>query len=244
VILLVSIHDVSPAQEPNVLRLWDLCAKRGVTPALLVVPNWHGEWPLHDHPRFINWVLARAEDGAEIVLHGERHDENGLPRRLAHHWRAWGRTDEEGEFLTLDGPEAGERVTRGLAQLRDIGLDPTGFVPPAWLACEAAYQAAAAAGLAFSEDDHCVRLLPSGRRVNSPVTRWSTRTPLRAWGSVAVAAGRWMFQRGAEYPRIALHPGDVDHVATAQSIERTLDRWLGQHSAGRYADLPALTWTT
>jgi uncharacterized protein len=244
VILLVSIHDVSPAQEQNVLRLWDLCAKRAVTPALLVVPNWHGEWPLHDHPRFINWVRARAEEGAEIVLHGERHDENGLPRRMADHWRAWGRTDREGEFLTLDAPGAGERVARGLAQLRDLGLDPMGFVPPGWLAREAAYEAAAAAGLAFSEDDRCVRLLPSGRRVNSPVIRWSTRTPARAWGSVAVAAGRWIFQRRAEYPRIALHPGDVDHVATARSIERTLDRWLGQHSAGRYADLPALTWTT
>jgi predicted deacetylase len=244
VILLVSIHDVSPAQELNVLRLWDLCAKRGVTPALLVVPNWHGEWPLHDHPRFINWVRARAEDGAEIVLHGERHDEDGLPRRLGDHWRAWGRTDGEGEFLTLDGPEAGERVARGLEQLRSLGLDPTGFVPPAWLAREAAYEAAAAAGLAFSEDHRCVRLLASGRRVDSPVIRWSARTPTRAWGSAAVAAGRSVFQRGAEYPRIALHPRDVDHPATTRSIERTLDRWLGRHSAGRYADLPALTWTT
>lgn len=243
-ILLVSIHDVSPAQEPNVLRLWDLCARRGVTPALLVVPNWHGEWPLHNHPRFINWVRARAEEGAEIVLHGERHDENGLPRRLADHWRAWGRTDGEGEFLTLDGPGAHERLARGLAQLRELGLDPTGFVPPGWLAREAAYEAAAAIGLAFSEDDRCVRLLPSGRRVKSPVIRWSTRTRARAWGSVAVAAGRWMLQRSAAYPRIALHPRDVDHLATARSVERTLDRWLGQHSAGRYSDLPALTWTT
>ena len=242
-ILLISIHDVSPAQEPNVLRLWELCARRGVTPALFVVPNWHGEWPLQDHPRFINWVRARAEEGAEIVLHGERHDENGLPRRLADHRRACGRTDGEGEFLTLDGPNARERLERALAQLRELGLEPIGFVPPAWLAREAAYEAAAALGLAFSEDERSVRLLPSGRRVKSPVTRWSNRTAARAWGSVAVAAGRWLVQRNAAYPRIALHPRDVDHPATARSVERTLDRWLGLHSAGRYSDLPALSWS-
>jgi uncharacterized protein len=244
VILLVSIHDVSPAHEPNVLRLWDLCASRGVTPALLVVPDWHGQWPLQDHPRFINWIRGRAQDGAEIVLHGERHDEDGLPRRLVDHLRAWGKTDREGEFLTLDRSEAAERITRGLTLLRHLGLEPTGFVPPAWLAREATYEAAAAAGLGFSEDEYCVRLLPSHRRVASPVTRWSTRTPTRAWGSIAVAVGRSMLQGKAKYPRIAFHPRDVDRAATARSIERTLDRWLGQHSAGRYADLPALTWTT
>ena len=243
-ILLVSIHDVSPAQEAKVLRLWDLCAGRGVTPALLVVPNWHGEWPLQDHPRFINWIRARAEEGAELVLHGERHDEIGLPRGLADHWRAWGKTDGEGEFLTLDGPQARERLDRGLAHLRELGLDPTGFVPPAWLAREVAYEAAAAVGLGFSEDTRSVRLLPSGRRVRSPVIRWSTRTSIRSWGSVAVAESRWILQRTAAYPRIALHPRDLDHPAAARSVERTLDRWLGQHSAGRYSDLPALTWTT
>jgi predicted deacetylase len=244
VILLVSIHDVSPAQETSVLRLWELCARRGVTPALLVVPNWHGEWPLEDHPRFINWVRARAGDGAEIVLHGERHDENGLPRGLRDHWRAWGKTDGEGEFLTLDGPSARERLNRALSLVRELGLEPTGFVPPAWLAREATYAAAAALGLAFSEDDHCIRLLTSGRQVSSPVIRWSTRTSLRAWGSVAVAEGRWVLQRNAAYPRIALHPRDLDHRATARSVERNLDRWLGRHSAGCYSDLPALTWTT
>ena len=239
--LLVSIHDVTPAQEINVTRLWALCTGRGVTPALLVVPNWHGEWPLEAHPRFIEWVRARATEGAEIVLHGERHDEVGLRRRLVDQWRAWGRTDGEGEFLTLDAPASRERITRGLARLRGLGLEPTGFVPPAWLAGEAAYQAAAAAGLSFSEDERWVRLLPSGRRVRSPVVRWSARTPARARGSVAIAAARSLLQRGSQWPRIALHPRDLDEAATARSIGRTLDRWLGRHRPGRYADLRILS---
>ena len=237
--LLVSIHDVSPAQAAAVARLWSLCAERGIIPALLVVPNWHGDWPLERHPGFVAWLRARASEGAEIALHGERHDEAGLPRRLADRWRAWGRTAGEGEFLTLDAASARERLDRGLALLRRLGLDPTGFVPPAWLAREDAYQAAAAAGLAFSEDERSVRLLPSSKRVASPVVRWSARTRVRAWGSVGVAAARSLFQRRARFPRIALHPGDLGHPATTRSVGRTLDRWLHRHAPGSYAGLGA-----
>src|ERR1700677_1747309 len=77
VALLVSIHDVTPALAPRVEALWALARERGVTPALLVVPNWHGRWPLGEHPEFVRWVRARADEGAEIFLHGERHDEVG-----------------------------------------------------------------------------------------------------------------------------------------------------------------------
>jgi predicted deacetylase len=235
--LLVSIHDVTPARESQVKLLWNLCTDRGVMPALLIVPNWHGEWPLEAHPRFVSWILARAQEGAEIVLHGDRHDEVGLPRHLADHWRAWGRTKREGEFLTLNDSAAADRVSRALERLRRLGLEPTGFIPPAWLARESAYQAAAAAGLKFSEDAHWVRILPSGREVRSPVVRWSACTRVRAWGSVAVARARSLIQISAQWPRIALHPPDLDHSAVARSIGRTLDCWLGHHSPGRYADL-------
>jgi uncharacterized protein len=54
--LLVSIHDVTPALAPAVERLWALCAERRIVPALLVVPNWHGEWDLSRHPEFVRWL--------------------------------------------------------------------------------------------------------------------------------------------------------------------------------------------
>jgi predicted deacetylase len=235
--LLVAIHDVSPVRAAAISRLWEICAQRGFTPALLVVPNWHGEWPLERYPRFIDWARARAAEGAEIVLHGERHDEVGLPRTTGDHWRAWSRTAGEAEFLTLDSTAAGERVARGLAYLRRFGLEPVGFVPPAWLAREATYRAAGAAGLRFSEDQSSIRLLPSGARIPSPVVRWSARSGARAWGSVIIAQGRSVLQRRARVPRIALHPGDLDHPATARSLAHTLDRWLTWHRPGRYTEL-------
>jgi predicted deacetylase len=237
--LLVSIHDVTPALAAPVTRLWNLCVDRGIRPALLIVPNWHGEWPLECHPGFIDWLRQCAGAGAELVLHGERHDEHGLNRSLRDHWRAWGQTDGEGEFLSLTRSAASERIRRGIECLSGLGLEPIGFVPPAWLATPETYRAAAVAGLTFTEDSRSVRLLPSGHRVRSPVVRWSTRTPFRARGSVVVAAARWLLQRRQAWPRMALHPRDLDDPATARSLQRSLDRWLTRHQPGHYSDLAA-----
>jgi hypothetical protein len=133
--LLVSIHDVSPALEAPVRALWDLCQSLGITPALLVVPDWHGEWPLEQYPRFVAWLRACEQAGAEIILHGERHDEVGSPRRWGDEARAFLRTKREGEFLTLtrDAPAAhGARSARcGLSTFAG------GFIPRHWRATHA-----------------------------------------------------------------------------------------------------------
>ncbi|HEY9013677.1 MAG TPA: polysaccharide deacetylase family protein [Gemmatimonadales bacterium] len=235
--LLVSIHDVTPALSEHAGRLWDICLERGIRPALLIVPNWHGSWPLECHPQFVEWIRECAGAGAEIVLHGERHDEQGLSRSLRDHWRAWGQTDGEGEFLSLTEGVAIERIRRGIDRLAALGLEPVGFVPPAWLANAGTHRAAAAAGLTFTEDARFVYLLGSGQRLKSPVVRWSTRGAWRVRGSVAVAEARWLLQRTEEWPRIALHPRDLDHPATARSLQSSLDRWTQRHRPARYSDL-------
>ena len=236
--LLVSIHDVAPPNLEPVTRLWAMCRTAGVTPALLVVPDWHGEAPIERHPRFVDWVRTGADAGAEVVLHGERHDEMGRPRTAADALRAAGRTDGEGECLTLDAGELRALIERGVARLRAVGLEPCGFIPPAWLFRPGAEAAVGQAGLAFTEDDVAIHRFPGGR-VASPVVRWSARTPVRAWGSVVVAEARWRLQRAAPVVRLALHPRDLSRPAVAASLERALRAWTGARGAGRYAELAA-----
>lgn len=235
--LLVSIHDVTPAWAPSVLALWALCQEFKVAPALLVVPDWHGCWPLERHPNFNTWLLACAEQGAEVVLHGERHDEVGLPRTARDTMRAFGRTNREGEFLTLNREQAGERITRGLKLLRSHGLRPIGFVPPAWLARNDTFVAAREAGISFSEDSSGIRLLERNQHLEAPAVRWSGRTTTRARVSVLAAAARWHTQRNRPFVRLALHPQDLEHPATAQSVYKEVRRWLNHGTIARYADL-------
>lgn len=224
--LLVTIHDVTPALAPRVDALWRLCRSRGVVPGLLVVPDWHGEAAIESDAAFVAWLRARASDGAEIFLHGERHDEVGLPRTFGDGLRAFGKTNREGEFLTLDYEGARARIDRGVARLRALGLEPVGFVPPAWLAKPATHAAVRDAGLVVSEDDGTVYVHAPSKTIASPVVRWSGRGAVRAYGSVLFERMRWWLQRSAPVMRIALHPGDLAHPATAASLERGLDAWL------------------
>lgn len=235
--VLLSIHDVTPAWSGQVTALWDLCRERGATPALLVVPNWHGQWPLRDAPAYTAWIRARVSDGAEIFLHGERHDEVGLSRSWRDSQRAFGRTNREGEFLTLDHDAASERIGRGLALFHELGLSPIGFVPPAWLCRPGTQTACREQKVPLLEDDAAIYLVDSGARLTSPVLRWSGRTDFRARGSAVQAALRWRTQQQEPHFRIALHPMDLEHPITRQSVIDELDRWLALRPARPYASL-------
>ena len=235
--LLVAIHDVTPAYAEEVRTLHLMCAARKITPALLVVPNWHGRWPLDRHPEFVDWVKARARDGADILLHGERHDEAGIRRRITDEVRAWGRTAREAEFLTLDARHARERIHRGLEVLDRVGLRAIGFVPPAWLWRAEARDEVPSAGLRLSEDDRAIYLHERGGLLEAPVVRWSARGAWRAHMSAFVARVRVATMQRHAVIRIALHPGDLAHPATIRSLALTIDAVMEHGTRWRYGFL-------
>ncbi|MBV9880821.1 MAG: DUF2334 domain-containing protein [Gemmatirosa sp.] len=245
--VLVSIHDVTPAHWAAVKSLWSSCRAVGVTPALLVVPEWHGTWPIERHEAFVAWLHRRVDDGADVLLHGLRHDEHGAWRTWRDHLRALGRTDGEGEFLTLPQAAARVRIHDGLARLRGLALDPIGFVPPAWLMRAETLGAAAAEGLALAEDVGRLYLLrasrpmlgPRVRSIPSAAWRWSGRSAWRAWTSAVVASARWraMPVTSDRVLRVALHPGDLAHDATRRSLHDTLARLATHARWCRYRDL-------
>jgi len=236
-VLLVSIHDVTPALERQVRTLWGYCTQRGIVPALLVVPNWHGAWPLRSCGEFVEWLHDCSARGADIALHGQRHDEHGLPRGLRDDLRAWGRTAREGEFLTFTRQAALRRISGGLDVLREVGLTPIGFVPPGWLMRAEARPAVGDAGLRFTEDAKRVLVFPGGERLPAPAVRWSARTPLRARASKWIADWKWELHRDERLVRLALHPQDLSHPATERSVLQALDRWPTKHTPVRYAAL-------
>ena len=161
----------------------------------------------------------------------------GLPRAWGDELRAFGRTNREGEFLTLGYNAARDRIDRGLERLRTLGLEPVGFVPPAWLARQDTHVAAKDAGLAVSENENTVFVHAKDVALRSPVLRWSSRGSVRAYGSAFQARLRWMLQRRAPLVRIALHPSDLEHPVTLVSLERSLHEWLAVRAPIRYGSL-------
>jgi predicted deacetylase len=62
----VSIHDVSPACSAEVEGALELCHAAGARPALLVVPNFHGQSPLLDDARFCARLRELQASGPEL----------------------------------------------------------------------------------------------------------------------------------------------------------------------------------
>ncbi len=236
--LLASIHDVGPRSESAFDALHDRFAALGVaTPALLVVPDHWGEAPIRPGTPFATRLRALADGGHEIFLHGWFHRDTGTHAGAAS-FKAKHMTAGEGEFLGLDAAEAERRIRAGRALLEDIiGRPVTGFVAPAWLYGEGARAALTATGIQLAEDHWQVWNPVSGTVLaRSPVITWASRTPMRRWSSLAVAA----VARMAPLPkimRLAVHPGDVTSPALLASISATLKSILRTHAPARYADL-------
>ena len=236
--MLVAVHDVTPAHAGRLDVLYRLLEEFGVRQyALLVVPDWHGAWPLDAYSEFTAELRERAAAGAEVVLHGLRHDEVGLPRSLAHRVRTFGRTDREGEFASLAPADAGARIRQGLATLHASGLESIGFVPPAWLGGPGLEAVVREAGLAFTEDARGVVAVATGRRLRAPATCWSTRRWWRTAGSIAVAALRLRLERAHPLVRIAFHPPDAGSRRVFASCRRTLGALLERREVTGYREL-------
>ena len=234
--LLVTVHDVTPAHAERVRRIFDFLSAAGITQyALFVVPQWHGEWHLERHAEFTALLRERAARGAEIFLHGLRHDEHGTRRSWAQEVRAFGRTDGEGEFLALPPAEAGARMDRGREILRAAGLTPVGFVPPAWLHGRDWRRLLRERGLAYSESSWAVCDVTAGRRIRASAFCWSTLAPWHPPAGALLAAARCRVQARAPLLRVAIHPPDIDSPTIRGSLERVLHALLAHRSAVSYA---------
>nr|MCU0635065.1 DUF2334 domain-containing protein [Gemmatimonadaceae bacterium] len=177
-------------------------------------------------------------DGAEVLLHGYRHDEVGTTRTLTAEWRAMGRTAREGEFVALRGDAARARIAAGRDRLDALGLSPIGFVPPAWLAHRELHAAMRACGLALTEDATGVRDVVRDVVLPAPAVRWSARSRWRALGSRAVAHARRRWHRHARVVRVALHPRDLHDAGVAASVRDAMTWWTRDRTATRYGNVP------
>lgn len=230
---LVSLHDVTPRHEKAVENILEFLRSLGLPPVpLLVVPDFHGAWPLDEHPGFVERLLDWKKLGHELVLHGyghlERSEDAALPTTLAGRLRRQFLTAGEGEFLNL-GPEAAtERLRAGLAMWDRCGLGKVeGFVAPAWLFCKTLPHALWSQGFSWTEDHQGIHFAVDPF-VRAPVITWASRDPARRIGSRLYAQAALSHWRRESLIRIAIHPHDLDHPTLVRSIESTLRAALRQ----------------
>jgi predicted deacetylase len=237
-LLLASIHDVSPRFETEVEALVEMLAPYvGTRLAMLVVPNHWGDAPIIPGSAFATQLRAWSDNGAEMFLHGYFHRDDALHAGMADRARARLMTAGEGEFLGLSRGTAAARIAKGRALLENvIGRPIAGFIAPAWLYGPGARYALARAGIALAEDHLRVWSPASGEVLaRGPVISWASRTPIRLASSLLAAAA--LRHAPIDVLRIGVHPPDVHHPTIVRSIEKTVASGTRARRAGRYSEL-------
>lgn len=246
--LLVSLHDVTPRHADAVRKILPWLARLGIPPVqLLVVPDFHGQWPISAYPDFCREVRDWGEAGHELVLHGYHHLESPAAQRrspgLLERFKRSFMTAGEGEFLSLPQKEAGDLLEKGLAMWSqaELGPWPKGFVPPAWLHRPDLDGALWRHGFDWTEN-HAGLRFRDGKRLASPVVTWASRDPVRRIGSRIYCPAAVRTCSKAPLLRLAIHPHDFDHPQLVRSIERTIRLALSDgrkaSNSTRFANLP------
>jgi uncharacterized protein len=236
--LLLSLHDVTPRHLARLTCAEALFRELGVTHATyLVVPRYHRAWAIETDAGFRAWCRASRPFTVRWCLHGYHHEEirradrfsvqNWFNRRFL--------TAGEGEFLGLREAEMREYIDPGReAFTACFGIEPTGFVAPAWLFNRELIPVLRDLRFAWTEDHWRIYDLIHGATLDAPVITWATRTVLHRYGSARLAPALLRCWRQRPVIRIAVHPLDFDdprfvdairHAIAAALRDRVLDEY-------------------
>jgi predicted deacetylase len=233
--LCVSIHDVAPATWPDCLRLVQaIRAVADIPLTWLVVPHYHFR-PERSAAMEAGLDAALAR-GDELALHGYSHldtERNGGGLRARFLRNVY--TQREGEFAALSHDEARRRLELGLAWFSERGWTPTGFVPPAWLLGEGAWQALRESPFSYTTTFSHFHCLGGGSGAVKPL-----KSPSMVYAA-RNRAGRWLSPRVADFTaamladsplvRFSLHPPDARYPELVRHTQRVLERLLARRSA-------------
>ncbi|MFC4932279.1 DUF2334 domain-containing protein [Massilia sp. GCM10023247] len=235
--LCVSIHDVAPATWDECERLARALRSVGEIPlSWLVVPRYHHHPRNRDHARSeaamragLDAALAR---GDELVLHGYTHlDTEGPAGGLRERFLRGVYTRSEGEFSALSAAEARRRIGLGLEWFRARGWQSPGFVAPAWLLGQGAWEVLPEFGFAYTTTFTRFHLLQEGRSVFAPSLVYTARNRSgRALSPLAASLAAPLLAR-APLMRLSLHPPDVRHPRLVAHAQRLVERMLASHAA-------------
>ncbi len=130
--LAVALHDVEPATFERCVEVREWLEDRGVDRVTLLVIPARDLHPLGERsPELAGWLAERRRRGDSIAQHGFQHEQlrcarwtRRLPTPV--------RSRRAAEFAGLDRDEARRAVEAGWRLLKLAGVEPDGFVAPAY----------------------------------------------------------------------------------------------------------------
>jgi hypothetical protein len=224
--LAVALHDVEPAtfERCAAVRAW--LEDRGVDRVTLLAIPARDLHPLGERsPELAAWVAERRRQGDALAQHGFQHEPLGSAR-----WTRRLLTPARGgraaEFARLDREEARRAVEAGWRLMKLAGIEPDGFVAPAY-----AYTAALRGVLSprFRWWADAWGLHGGGEQP------WRLRAP--AFGASAAAAGALL---AGAILRLDLSPTCLERRRHRRALEQALARASERRVAVTYDELAAV----
>jgi predicted deacetylase len=235
----VALHDIEPATFERCALIRDWLDDHGIERVTLLVIPARDLHPLGERsPEMASWLEERHRRGDSIAQHGFQH---ARPRRaaLSRQTLAHARSRRSAEFVGLDRDETRRAVDAGWRVLKLAGIEPDGFVAPAYAYTPALRQVLPAkfrwwASLLRLHDNLAV---PGGgpRQLLAPAWGMGTESPLRrALSPSLIGAGSLL---GGNTIRLDLHPSDLQHPRYMMALERALSRAEHRRESITYNEL-------
>jgi len=234
----VAIHAVEPATFERCALIRDWLEDHGVDRATLLVIPARDLHPLAARsPEMVEWLIERARRGDAIAQHGFQHVR---PQRRVHrgelladlrprHLRRRG----DAEFVGLDAAETRRAVESGWRLLKLAGIEPGGFVAPAYAYTPALRDTVSRRFRWWAE---LLRVGMAGDReagsaggdlLFPPIALGGAGTVRRALTPPAVRVGSLMM---GSLLRLDLHPRNLETTRQVRALE-----WVLRRSAERTA---------
>jgi uncharacterized protein len=236
--VVVSLHDVTPRTRQIASTIISELSAHGVRVcSVLVVPDYHHEGPFANHREFVTWLRALEADGHEVVIHGYFHERPPQTKEsLRDKFMTRFYTQNEGEFYDLGYEEALRRITTARDQFRALGLNPRGFIAPAWLLGNEAEQAVRDAELEYTTrlrtvcDLRSESVFPARTLVYSVHNKWR-RALSRSWN-----AALFRLLKSKPLLRISIHPPDYSQPTVWKQILGFIAATKSARTATTYQD--------
>jgi len=226
----VALHDIEPATFERCALIRDWLQDHGVERVTLLVIPARDLHPLGERsPEMTAWLAERRIAGDSIAQHGFQHTLTGR-RSVAGGTLLRAPRRRKGEFVGLDASETRQAVNAGWRLLKLAGIEPDGFVAPAYAYTPALRELLPrrfrwwAGLLGVHHPPHGDR--PTRERLLAPAWGMGSATPLqRALSPAAIRAGGLLSRNTL---RLDVHPADLQHPRHMLALEWVLGR-AGRH---------------
>lgn len=265
----VALHEIEPATFERAALIRDWLDDHGVTRATLLVIPARDLHPLGERsPEMVGWLAERRRLGDSIGQHGFQHERLRRPDWASRVLVAprTARAGRSAEFVGLDDPETRRAVDAGWRLLKLAGIEPDGFVAPAYaytpalrralggrfrwwaslLGLHGAIALGEPAGLQGGTPAFPSRRAPGlgFRRAADGDRRWRRLAPAWSLGSdrplgrvLSPTLIRAGAALGGETLRIDLRPSDLDHPRHMLALEWALAHAAHRRTAVTYDEL-------